>query len=146
MADPSSEETDGSHECTRCGRSLTGEQHYISKGSHYEYCNTCCEEFEHVQEQGVTVRSRHGNREFHRFPYDAPKIDREHPQNQTKALAAGLKAIREKNVPGLFIYQKTGSYWLIDEYLDAHPSIAEDVEACLESVNSRRSLTDYLPF
>lgn len=146
MAGPSTEEAERGTKCARCGDPVIGKKHWISKGSQYNYCDECCEEFENVKEGGVTVRSRHGNREFRRFPYEAPQINGEDPKNQTEALAAGLKVMREEDVRGLFIYQKTGSYWLIDEYLDAHPSIAEDVEKLLASSGRSKSLTDYLPF
>lgn len=97
-------------------------------------------------EDGVTVRSRHGNRDFNRYPYDAPNINGHAPENQVEALAAGLRQMRERNVRGVFIYQKTGSYWLISEYLDSHPSIAADVAEYLESRSRLKSLVRRLPF
>lgn len=37
--------------------------------------------------------------------------------------------MEEKGVRGVMRYHRTGSRWLIDEYLEAHPGIAADVEA-----------------
>lgn len=143
MSSTSKEDGEGETKCARCGAPVSDTTHYLAQGPEYDYCRECFNEFERVKEEGVVVRSRHGNREFNRFPYEAPRINGKDPKNQTEALAGALKKMRQNDVPGLFIYQKTGSYWLIDEYLEAHPGIAEDVEEYLES---SKSLRDYLPF
>lgn len=139
-------EPEGIDECARCGAPVTADSRWIHSGSQYDYCEDCGEVFDNVIEDGVTVRSRHGNQEFHHYPYEAPKINGDTPENQVEALAAGLKQMREKDVQGVFIYQKTGSYWLISEYLDAHSSIATDVEEYLESRSRLNSLVRRLPF
>lgn len=137
---------EGTNECARCGAPVTADSRWVHSGSQYSYCEGCGEDFEKVMEDGVTVRSRHGNRDFNRYPYDAPNINGHAPENQVEALAAGLRQMRERNVRGVFIYQKTGSYWLISEYLDSHPSIAADVAEYLESRSRLKSLVRRLPF
>jgi hypothetical protein len=145
--------------CARCGEELdtNEEPHWIQSSANYDYCNKCCRVFEQTRDEGVVVRNRYGNRDYQGAPYEGPGIGGQAPNNQTEALAGGLRKMREKNIPGLFIYQKTGSYWLIDEYLEAHPSIANDVESLLERVDSNggstqnkeqssSTLLDFLPF
>ena len=126
--------------CARCGSDNAKPPRFNLHGE-YEYCNECQDEFEQAKENGVVVRSRHTNREFDQLPYvvevNVEGIDNPHtqsisssnkPKNQTEALAMAKNLMDEHDLRGLFIYQKTGSLWLIDEYLEAHPGIAEDVE------------------
>lgn len=149
MASTSSEDSAEMSKCARCGDPTTGEEHYISRYSQsYDYCEDCCETFEEVKENGVKVRSRHGNRidnPRRDLWADAPYIDGRPPRNQVEALAAAVREMEEHDVRGIFIYQKTGSRWLISEYLDAHPSIAADVEEYLESQQGGL-LSRILPF
>ncbi|WP_152436498.1 hypothetical protein [Halosimplex carlsbadense] len=65
--------------------------------------------------------------------------DNRNPQTQVEALGEGMKAMNAYEVPGLFVYQKTGSVWLVEEYLDAHPSIREDVYDYIESSQTSES-------
>lgn len=106
-------------ECARCG----SDEAESRAGAGYEYCDDCWELIERVRDEGVYIRSRHFNNEFHRDPYNVPA------NNQVEALAYGLDQMEERGCEGVFHYQKTGSYWLISEYLEAHPGIREDVQA-----------------
>lgn len=126
--------------CARCGAANAGPPSLNLNGE-YAYCDDCNAVFESIKENGVHVRSRHTNREFARLPYvvevSAEGIDNPHaqtiysrnkPTNQTEALAMAKQIMEEHDLPGVFVYQKSGSVWMIDEYLDAHPGIARDVE------------------
>jgi len=117
-------------QCSRCGSVVDTD----TERTHH-YCDDCKAVFDEVREQGVTVRSRHGNREFARYPYVAPSYypNRE-PQTQVEALANAKIKMEQTDSRGVFIYQKRGSRWLIDEYLDAHPGIADDVREEIESI------------
>ena len=123
--------------CARCGASDSGLS-ALGPTVDYEYCDDCNELFKDIHANGVTVRSRHTNDAFDQVPYvvgiadhsgphTANIHDSNRPMNQVEALAMGKDAMEKYDLPGVFIYQKTGSVWLIDEYLDAHPGIAEDV-------------------
>lgn len=131
--------------CARCGASNAGPP-ALNLYREYEYCDHCNSQFKSAKENGVLVRSRHTNAEFERVPYvvevSVEGIDNPHtqtagssnrPRNQTEALAMGKEMMGKHDLPGVFVYQDTGSVWLIDEYLDAHPGIAEDVEKEMKS-------------
>lgn len=122
--------------CARCGAEEAGPPG-VNMHRDYNYCDECNETFNEVYENGVVVRSRHTNRASHMVPYEVGvrgnvediSYDATRPNNQTEALAMGKELMAKHSLPGLFIYQKTGSVWLVDEYLEAHPGIAEDVHA-----------------
>ncbi|RZV08654.1 hypothetical protein BDK88_2728 [Natrinema hispanicum] len=124
--------------CARCGTEDANPPKH-NRHLDYEYCDECQEMFDSVWENGVVVRSRHSNRAFDDLPYEvsirADDVnttenwrDKRNPQNQVEALGEAKKAMETYDLPGLFIYQKTGSVWLIDEYLETHPKIRGDVE------------------
>lgn len=50
-------------------------------------------------------------------------------RTQVEALAAYLDLMEKHDCQGLFEYSPSGSRWLVEEYLEAHPGIAEDVES-----------------
>lgn len=132
-------------QCSRCGSAV----HADTERTHH-YCDDCKAVFDEVREHGVTVRSRHGNREFHQFPYEGPSYyPNRGPENQVEALACAKIRMEETDSRGVFIYQKRNSRWLIDEYLDAHPDIADDVQEEIESLRDTNdgggSLRDLLP-
>jgi len=66
------------------------------------------------------------------------------PETQVEALACAKLKMEETDSRGVFIYQKRGSRWLIDEYLDAHPEIAADVQKEVESLHDRDAGGGYL--
>jgi hypothetical protein len=94
--------------------------------------------FQQIRKNGVFVRSRHGNREFHRYPYvgPSPPGTDQPPQNQVEALAGAIEEMEKQSCRGVFHYQKTGSWWLVEEYLESHPGIAEDVADYRDGANS----------
>ena len=124
-------------DCARCG--AEGVEPPNEYWDSYVYCDDCRAIIEDAKENGVVVRSRHGNRLSDEVPYEVTVnvdgIKNPHtvnssnrPRNQVEALAMGKKIMRKHDLPGVFIYQKSGSEWLLEEYLEAHPGIAEDVE------------------
>lgn len=108
--------------CTRCGAEAEESPAY----GKYNYCDECVEMFEEIRKNEMLIRSRHGNREFDRYPYEVTGAGIQ--PNQVKALAKGLDVAEKRGVRAVFHYQKTRLWWLVDEYLEAHPGIAEDVE------------------
>ena len=122
-------------QCSRCGTNVD-----TNLERTHDYCDDCEAVFDEVRDRGVTVRSRHGNREFRRYPYEAPSFyPNRDPQNQVEALACAKIKMEKTQSRGLFIYQKRGSKWLINEYLDAHPNIAADVEGEIESIRGSKN-------
>lgn len=136
--------------CARCGSAGASEPEmdpFEIPSSDYEYCHDCQSEFSEIYHNGVVVESNHGKQYFREFPYSvvdnkptAVEPRKRDPQTQVEALADGMRIMDEAEVPGLFIYRKTGSIWLVGEYLDAHPPIATDVH------KENQSLLDRLPF
>lgn len=127
-------------QCSRCGSTVPDD----TERTHH-YCDNCSAVLDQVREQGVAVRSRHGNREFHQYPYEGPSYYADRgPENQVEALACAKLKMEETDSRGVFIYQKRGSRWLIDEYLDAHPSIAADVKKEMKSLRGRGDRGGYL--
>jgi ribosomal protein L37AE/L43A len=111
--------------CTRCKRPVTSKA--VQFGA-YVYCDDCVETFERTSETGVVVRSRHGDDVYDETPYVVYWDGTAHPEDdQIAALARGSELADENGVDGLFVYQRTGSHWFLDAYLDTHPDIAADV-------------------
>lgn len=134
--------------CARCGAPGANPPRLNNHGE-YNYCDDCQDQFDRARQNGITARSRHGNREFREYPYEvsiAPqhtdKLDAligqksTTPQSQTEALAICKRVMDRYDIPGLFLYQKTGSVWLIDEYLQAHPSISQDIRREIVTMSS----------
>lgn len=126
-------------ECARCG-AITESK--VDKW--YTYCDECHTTFQQVRKNGVTARSTHGEsvRTIRGVPYVVSighEVDQthlgfnSHVGSQVEALGEAKKVMDQYDLPGLFKYNKTGSRWLIEEYLEAHPSIQEDVEEYMSS-------------
>lgn len=111
--------------CIRCKRPV------VSRGIQFEdhvYCTDCVATFERVAEEGVVVRSRHGEDRYDEIPYVVYWDGSTYTEDdQATALARGTGLADENGVDGLFVYQRTGSHWSLDTYLDAHPDIATQV-------------------
>jgi hypothetical protein len=54
--------------------------------------------------------------------------------SQVDGLARGKYISDETGLPALFKYERTGSQWELDEYLEAHPEIRQDVHQRLSRV------------
>lgn len=111
--------------CVRCERPVA------SGGVQFEdrvYCTNCVTLFEEIAEEGVVVRSRHDEPDYDEIPYvihwDGTAQTAE---NQIEALARGKEVAERNDVAGLFIYQRRGSHWILDAYLDAHPDLRSKV-------------------
>jgi|GEM_PF-2439533 len=104
----------------------------VSKGVQFEdhvYCTDCVATFERIAEEGVVVRSRHGEDDHDEIPYVVYWEGQAHAEdNQIAALARGTELAATNGVDGLFAYQRTGSRWRLDAYLDAHPDLASRVQ------------------
>jgi hypothetical protein len=111
--------------CIRCKRPV------VSRGVQFEdhvYCTDCVATFERIAEEGVVVRSRHGEDDHDEIPYVVYWDGQAHAEDgQVAALARGTELAATNGVDGLFAYQRTGSRWRLDAYLDAHPDIASRV-------------------
>lgn len=120
-------------ECARCG----GFTDNPSSGEYY-YCDECLRNFAEVEESGVIV-DRRGD-DYHILVTDSDaSIDGGVEHTQVEAIARGKHIADECGVDGVFKYEKTGSRWLLDEYLQEHPEIRQDVHARLRRVPDRNS-------
>jgi hypothetical protein len=59
--------------------------------------------------------------------------------SQVDGLARGKYISDETGLPALFKYESTGSRWVLDEYLEAHPKIRQQVHERLSRVPERSS-------
>lgn len=111
--------------CARCGDDC--EPGRLSP--EYDYCQACLDRFEEPRENGVYVYWRNNNTNTLPAGYcvNSPESTDEMCSSQVKALAAAKGEMEKNDIGGLFHYRRTDSRWLIDEYLEAHPGIAEDV-------------------
>lgn len=115
--------------CDRCGDDATQESFAYQQGSGYQYCSDCWSTFEEIQENGVRATWK-ANRagmaqEIYEVTYSG-EVE-VYADSQVEALEACLRLMGENDCRGLFEYSKSGSRWLVSEYLDAHPEIAQDV-------------------
>lgn len=112
--------------CARCG--VTTDERPAN--SDYSYCQDCLDRFERARENGVLVRYyvNAAGTMPEGYYVSGPSGDGGYAGSQTKALARAKKMMEKINVEGVFEYRPTQSQWLIDEYLEVHPGIAEDVE------------------
>jgi|GEM_PF-2145441 len=108
----------GEYTCGRCGEP-TNES---PSESDYAYCEGCLEKFRRTERDGVTVEP---SGQAYAVKYRGERLG---PCSQTKALAYAYYLSGWKSIPGVFKYRGSRSRWLLDEYLDTHPSIKSDVE------------------
>ena len=64
-------------------------------------------------------------------------VDGGSEQSQIDALARGKYVADETGLSAIFKYETSGSRWLLDEYLEAHPDIRQDVHERLRRVPDR---------
>jgi len=125
--------------CIRCEAPIT------SGGVQFKqrtYCDNCVDTFETVAEQGVVVRSRHGRPDHEEKPYVVRGCGEQYVEHsQIEALARGKEISDSEGVPGLFIYWRRGSHWLLDTYLDEHPSLASKVERERRKIRGQNPVT-----
>ena len=129
-------------ECLKCGKKF--EQDYQEKEN---YCPECEEEFQEVIENGgFIVRNRFQKRKSKKYPYIIEKTEnlergkqqtRNQYKTQVKALAAAKKLAEVNGVQAIFKYQKNGTKWILNNYLESHPDIMKKVKEENEGFPSR---------
>lgn len=100
----------------------------------YHYCDECLDEFAEIEQRGVIVE--HGSDgDVHVIVTASDEtIDGGTEQSQTDGLARGKHIADETGLPVLFKYNRTGSRWLLAEYLQAHPDIRQQVHERLRRI------------
>ena len=110
-------------ECARC--SAFTDNH--AKGD-YPYCDDCHDRFENVRESGVIVRQIPDSGEYQiDVTTSTGRNQGGTEKTQVDALARGKHLADKYGLEALFEYQRSGSQWMLDEYLQAHPEIRQDV-------------------
>lgn len=122
-------------ECVRCGAFTDNS----SRGEYY-YCDDCLDRFARVERAGVVVEQEESRGDYHILVTDqSASIDGGVEKSQQDALARGKFIADECGLDALFKYEETGSTWILEEYLDAHPEIRQDVHERLRRVPDETS-------
>ncbi|WP_136717567.1 hypothetical protein [Halorientalis salina] len=117
-------------ECTRCGAFTDTEP-----SGEYQYCQDCQDRFAEIEQSGVVVEQDKAGGDYHIIVTDGDaSLTGGSEQTQIEALARGKYIMDECGVDGLFKYAETGSMWLLEEYLQSHPNIRQDVHQRLSRV------------
>lgn len=110
-------------ECSRCGDFTDN-----PADGDYHYCDDCQAEFNRIRDRGVIVQQ---NRSQGNYNIYVSAQDERHrggtEESQIDALARGVYLTDELGLDGLFEYERSGSQWILQEYLQEHPSIKSDV-------------------
>lgn len=100
----------------------------------YHYCDDCREKFAEIERRGVVVE-HDSDGEVHVVVTDHDEtFDGGTERSQVNGLARGKYIAEETGLPALFKYQRSGSRWVLEEYLQAHPGIRQDVHERLRRV------------
>ena len=117
-------------ECVRCGDFTDNDP----RGEYY-YCADCLDTFAEIEQSGVIVEQDEAGGDYHIIVTDhGASVDGGTELSQTEALARAKHISDEEEVSALFKYDRTGSRWILDEYLQAHPEIRQDVHDRLRRV------------
>jgi hypothetical protein len=110
-------------ECVRCGDFTDN-----PADGEYHYCDDCLDHFAEVEGNGVIVEEDPADDAYYIIvtARDA-SMDGGSESSQADALARGKYVADETGLPALFKYKSSGSRWILDEYLEAHPKIRQDV-------------------
>jgi hypothetical protein len=106
------------------------------------YCEECSQRFEAVRERGVWVRYRTdiaGGVLPPGFYVRSEAYGDRHAGDRVEAFATATEIIDRQQVNGVFDCPETDTRWLVEEYLDAHPAVAAEVETERDSFFSRLS-------
>lgn len=117
-------------ECERCGAFTDN----LAEGQ-YHYCNDCLDCFAEIESNGVIIKEDPSDNEYHvMVTAQESSVNGGSEQSQVNALARGKYIADETGLPVLFKYETSGSRWVLDEYLRAHPDIRQDVHERLRRV------------
>lgn len=119
-------------ECSRCGDFTDSPMN-----GDYHYCSDCLDTFDKIRQNGVVVSGKGTYDVLVNVDGHEDKGGQE--QSQEDALARGKLLTDELGTRGLFEYQRSGSLWILSEYLDAHPKIQRDVSKRLSRVPDKDS-------
>lgn len=110
-------------ECARCSAFTDNP----AEGD-YPYCNDCHSYFENIRESGIIVQQMPDS-EGYRIYVTANKGRNQGGTEKTQvdALARGKHLADKYGLEALFEYQRSGSRWVLEEYLQEHPEIRQDV-------------------
>lgn len=116
-------------ECVRCGDFTDNP----ADGDYY-YCDDCLDRFAEIEERGVIVeQEKEGDVHVIVTAHDE-KFDGGTEESQVHGLARGKYIADETGLPALFKFERSGSRWVLDEYLTEHPDIRQDVHERLRRV------------
>lgn len=116
-------------ECIRCGDFTDN-----PADGDYHYCDECLDGFAEIESSGVIVEQRDSGG-YNVIVTDATaSLDGGNEESQVEALARGKYIADECGLEALFKYERTGSNWVLDEYLQTHPNIRKDVHERLSRV------------
>lgn len=122
-------------ECVRCGAFTDNKPE-----GKYHYCDDCLDYFAEIESSGVIVEQSEQGGKYHVIVTDREaSLDGGEELSQPEALARGKYIADECNLPALFKYKQTGSTWVLEEYLKAHPGIRGDVHDRLRRVPEQTS-------
>lgn len=117
-------------ECVRCGAFTDN-----PADGDYHYCDNCLDQFSEIEQSGVIMEQAEPGNDYHVIAtnHDAA-VEGGAEYSQTEALARGKYIADEYNLDAIFKYKRTGSIWILDEYLEAHPEIRQEVQERLRRV------------
>lgn len=110
-------------ECARCGAFTDNP----AKGQ-YQYCEDCQQLFDEIRQNGVIVQQTPGSGGYEVYvTHESEEYSGGTESNQAEALARGKYIADDLGIEGLFEYEKAGSQWKLEEYLQEHPNVRQDV-------------------
>jgi len=121
-------------ECVRCGDFTDNP----SEGD-YHYCSSCQERFSEIEDRGVIVEDTTGDEVHVIVTAHDESFDGGAENSQIDGLARGKYISDETGLPAVFTYERTGSRWILDEYLESHPGIRQEVYQRLSRVPEKSS-------
>jgi len=126
-------------ECVRCGDFTDN-----PSDGEYHYCDECLDYFAAVEERGVIIEHESDGDVHVIVTANNESFDGGSEQSQIDGLARGKHIAEQTGLPAIFKYKATGSCWELDEYLQAHPKIRQNVHERLRRVpdNTAERLID----
>jgi len=121
-------------ECARCGAFTDNP---AEKDHHY--CDTCLDRFAEIEQHGIVIEQDTDGTVHVIVTARDVSVDSGTEHSQVDGLARGKHIAEETGLDAIFTYQPTGSTWLLDAYLQAHPSIRKEVHDRLCRVPERSS-------